>query len=285
MASDTRNVKLGVCKLYYDGIDLGYTKGGVEVQVTTETYKVEVDQFGKSPINELIMSRAVTVKAPLAETTLHNLVRIMPGATLVQTGGGAASGTITLGSNPTNSQTLIVNGKTVTFKTSGAIAANLEVNLGASATLTASALAAMLEASTDPAIAVASYSPAAAVVTVTYGVKGTEGNSFTLGAGTSAATLSGATLTGGTEPTASRVDVVNAVGLDLLSISKQLRLHPKDKLDTDQSEDFIVHKAGTGGALSFAYKFDEERVFSVEFNGYPDTTNGDKLFSFGNPVA
>lgn len=83
MASDTKNVKLGVCTVTFDGTDLGYTKGGVEVEVTTESKKVEVDQFGKSPINEIIMARMVSVKVPLAETTLENLVKIMPGATLI----------------------------------------------------------------------------------------------------------------------------------------------------------------------------------------------------------
>ena len=83
MPSDTKNVKIGVCKVTYDGVDLGYTKGGVEVQVETETYEVTVDQFGMSPINEYIQKRTVSVTCPLAETTLENMVKIMPGATLV----------------------------------------------------------------------------------------------------------------------------------------------------------------------------------------------------------
>lgn len=100
MASDTKNVKLGVCKIFFDGHDLGYTKGGVEVTVTTETFKVEVDQFGKTPIKEYIMGRQISVKAPLAETTIQNMAALMPGATIsgapgsevlsVTTGTGAA---------------------------------------------------------------------------------------------------------------------------------------------------------------------------------------------------
>jgi hypothetical protein len=87
MASDTKNVKLGVCSVFFGGVDLGYTKGGVEVEVQTETHEVEVDQFGKSPIDEVIMGRTVTAKVPLAETTLENLVAIMPGAKLVDNSG------------------------------------------------------------------------------------------------------------------------------------------------------------------------------------------------------
>ncbi|EOD9812545.1 hypothetical protein ACJ8GG_003588, partial [Acinetobacter baumannii] len=69
MASDVKNVKLGVCKIMFDGVDLGFTKGGVDVTVSTETHKVQVDQFGQTPINEYILGRTVVVKAPLAETT------------------------------------------------------------------------------------------------------------------------------------------------------------------------------------------------------------------------
>jgi len=83
MASDTKNVKLGVCSVSFNGVDLGYTKGGVDVEVKTTTKEVMVDQFGNSPVNEYILSRTCTAKVPLAETTLDNLVKIMPGAVLV----------------------------------------------------------------------------------------------------------------------------------------------------------------------------------------------------------
>ncbi len=81
--SNTQNVKLGVCRVTFGGTDLGFTKGGVEVSVETQTHEVTVDQMGDTPINEYITSRSCTVTVPLAETTLENLVRVMPGATLV----------------------------------------------------------------------------------------------------------------------------------------------------------------------------------------------------------
>ncbi len=89
MASSTENVKLGVCTVTFGGEDLGYTKGGVEVEVTTTTHKVMVDQFGDTEIDENIMGRTVKATVPLAETTLENLVAIMPGATLVDSGATA----------------------------------------------------------------------------------------------------------------------------------------------------------------------------------------------------
>jgi hypothetical protein len=171
MASDTKNVKLGVCTVFFDGVDLGYTQGGVQVTVKTDTHKVNIDQFGKTTVNELIMSRDVSAKVPLAETTIENLVQIMPGATLVGTGANQS------------------------------------------------------------------------------------------------------------------VEVDSGIGIDLLSIAKELRLHPIAKAPTDYSEDFVIPLAATAGALDFAYEVEKERIFSVDFTGYPDPVTK-KLFKVGAaPVA
>ena len=172
MASDIKNVKLGVCKVTFDGQDLGYTKGGVEVSVKTETHKVMVDQFGKTPINEYIMGLEVQVKVPLAETTLENLVKIMPGAALV---------------------------------------------------------------------------------------------------------------TDSVDPTKKVVNVPTGIGSNLLDIAKELVLHPIGKPDSDKGDDFTVFKAATAGALQFSYKLEDERVYSCEFNGYPDAQG--KLFAVGDTTV
>lgn len=290
MPSDIKNVKLGVCQVFFGGIDLGYTRGGVEVTVSSETKRVEIDQFGKTAINELIMGRKVMVKVPLAETTLYNLAATMPGASIVSTGGVAATGTITVTTNPTNGQTIIVNGKTVTFKTAGtekADAYSLEVALGATAAATAANLAAALNKSNVPEVALATYTVAAAVVTVTSKFKDTTGNSFTLLTGTAAGavTMSGGTLTLGANGTKTRADATSGTSINLLTTAKELRLHPQANVATDYSEDFILPVANTAGGLNFAYKLEDERIFNVEFNGYPDTANGNRLFSIGDPTA
>lgn len=290
MASNTKNVKLGVCQVFFDGVDLGYTKGGVEVTVKTDVHKVEIDQFGKTAINELVMGREVMAKVPLAETTLENMVAIMPGATLAYTGGSVATGSITIATNPADGETILVNGKTVTFKTA-VVDAAAQVAIGANAAATAANLQVFLQASTDPLVAYASYTVAGAVVTVTYGapvmfgstgMKAAEGNLFTLVTGTAAAkvTMSGATLSGGTDPTAKVVTVTSGVGYDLLSIAKELRLHPYGKPLSDKTDDFVLLSAATAGALTFAYKLEDERVFNTEFTGYPDPVTGN-VFRLG----
>lgn len=282
MASNTKNVKLGVCSINYGGEDLGYTKGGVEVMVTTDTHEVEVDQFGKTIVNEIIMKRNVKVKVPLAETTLENLVKIMPGATMVSDG-ARATGSLTIATQPTAGQTVIVNGKTFTFK--AAAAGPFDVTIGANAAGSAANLAVVLSNSADAAINAANYVAAGAVVTATYDGRGIEGNDFTLASGTAGAsiTVSGATLTGGVAVTKARVEVTTGVGVSLLDIAKALVLHPTDNLDNDLSEDFVVPLAATAGALQFSYEVDKERTYPVEFTGYPDG-NG-KLFYVGDGSA
>lgn len=160
----TTNVKLGVCTIKFGGTDLGFTKGGVEVSVETESHQVMVDQFGSTPISEYITGRTCVVKVPLAETTINHLAAIMPGATIVGT--------------------------------------------------------------TDP-----------------------------------------------------YAQVTTGVGTELLAIAKVLRLHPKALSGADVTQDFIVPLAATTGAISFAYKLDEERIFNVEFKAYADSAG--KLFYYG----
>lgn len=169
--NDVKNVKLGVCKVLFDGQDLGFTKGGVDVTVATETHEVQVDQYGQTPINEFVMGRTVSVKVPLAETTLENLAKIMPGATLISDG-----------------------------------------------------------------------------------VSNT-----------------------------ARVDVPTGIGASLLDYAKTLILHPIGKAESDKSDDFTVHLAATAGALDFAYKLEDERIFNCEFKGYPNPQG--ILFSVGDPLA
>lgn len=81
--SSAQNIRMSTCKVTFDGNDLGLTIGGVDVKVASTTHETKVDQFGDTVANEFIMGRTITVTVPLAETTLQNLVAIMPGATLV----------------------------------------------------------------------------------------------------------------------------------------------------------------------------------------------------------
>lgn len=281
MASSTKNVKLGVCRLYYGGIDLGLTKGGVEVSVTTETYKVEVDQYGKTPVKEQIMGRQVTAKAPLAESTLQNMAQLMPGAALV-TDGVRASGTLTFGA-VTTATTATIGGQAFTFVNSNP--GIYAVKIGATAQETIENFVSTVNrAGLQKSIGgVVAEQTSATVVTIRAVDPGTAANAVTLAAA-SGITASGANLAGGVAETKIRMDVTTGTGIDLLEFAKELRLHPINKADTDFSDDFVIHEAATPGELQFAYKLDAERIFNANFMGYPHPETG-KLFSIGNPNA
>lgn len=293
MASSTKNVKLGICKIYFDGADLGYTQGGVEVSVSTETFKVEVDQFGKTAINELIQGRTASVTVPLAETTLQNLVATMPGATLT-TDGVRATGKYTFTAQPLNNSILTIGGQAFTFVTATPTGAT-QIKIGATLLGTLQN-AKMAIDSFQWAAGTAVYS--AGGVNTSINALGTElsvtaidfgtlGNAVALVAGSAPqtnATASGANLAGGVDMTRGRVDVASGAGLDMLSIAKVLRLHPKEKAESDYTDDFVMWRAASSGALQFAYQVDGVRVYNTTFMAYPDPNSPTaRMFSMGDP--
>lgn len=80
----TENIKLGTCTVTYDTQDLGLTSGGVEVTVETSTYGSTTDQFGETVVKEIVTGRNVSVTVPMVETTIDNLLLIMPEAEKVE---------------------------------------------------------------------------------------------------------------------------------------------------------------------------------------------------------
>lgn len=282
--SNTENVKLGPCKITYDGVDLGYTKGGVEVTVETSTYQVTVDQFGEAPIDEYVTGRTVTVNAPLAETTKKNLERIMPGASVTGKGATRATGSIKVTANPTDGDTLDVNGVVYTFRDDATLANDIAI--AGTAEGTAAAIQAKLSKATYSKVIVADYAvngESNTQIDVVYKNEGLAGNEFTLATTAEELTVT-ANLSGGSNGT-ERVEVTNAVGTSLLKIAKELRLHPIANADDDYSDDFVVPAAGVAGAMNYSYMMDQERTYPTEFKGYPTKVEGkDILFYVGAPL-
>lgn|SRR5574343_60612 len=112
------------------------------------------------------------------------------------TAGTQATGTLTAGSNPANADTIDINGVTFTFVTGSSTATN--VHIGSTKEDTMTELAAVLNASANASISVATYTVAGAVLTITYDAGGADGNAYTLADSTGAKiTRSAATLAGG----------------------------------------------------------------------------------------
>lgn len=91
--SDITNVKVGVCSVTYNGVDLGHTKGGVEVTYEPSYHDVTVDKYGETIVEKYLMGEKMTVKAPLAEFTVANMKVAIPQGTFA----GAANKRLTVG--------------------------------------------------------------------------------------------------------------------------------------------------------------------------------------------
>lgn len=91
--ADITNVQVGQCSVTYNGVDLGHTKGGVEVSYEPVYKDVMVDKYGETVVEKYLTGQKLTAKVSLAEYTIANLRVAMPKAQFA----GAANARITLG--------------------------------------------------------------------------------------------------------------------------------------------------------------------------------------------
>lgn len=91
--ADITKVKVGACSITFNGVDLGHTKGGVEVTYSPVYKDVAVDMYGETVVEQYLIGEKLTAKVPLAESTIANLKVAMPNTTFA----GAANARITLG--------------------------------------------------------------------------------------------------------------------------------------------------------------------------------------------
>lgn len=76
--ADITKVKVGVCSVVYNGVDLGHTLGGVEVSYEPSHYDVTVDQYGETVVEKVLTGEKLMAKVPLAEKTIANLKAAIP---------------------------------------------------------------------------------------------------------------------------------------------------------------------------------------------------------------
>lgn len=165
---------------YRIGFETGYSTGSATVtlsfsQASTTAGIVRVDSVNS---NTSVDAHVLTALSGI--TTLA---------------GTAASGNIAFAANPSNSDTIELNGVTWTFVTSGATGA--QTNIGATLSDTMTQLATDLNASVNASLTPATYTGTSTSISVTYDTVGTAGNAYTLRSGTLNGTPSGPTLSGG----------------------------------------------------------------------------------------
>lgn len=152
---------------------LVFLQASVNVNIALSTY---------SSVGDTITATA------LLYSTAGNSYTLAKSGSNITIGGANFSG----GVNP---DTLTVNGTAFTF-VPGTPTGN-QIQVGATALLTAVNINTRLNASVVSGVAEADYSVSSLIVTVTYGTIGIAGNSFTLAEVSSSITISGGLLTGG----------------------------------------------------------------------------------------
>lgn len=84
---DISKIKLGPCKVTFDvggtaPIVFDTTKGGVVLTYEETTKETTIDQYGNTPVKEIIIGRNATIEVPFAEYDIDKLAKIIPGTTL-----------------------------------------------------------------------------------------------------------------------------------------------------------------------------------------------------------
>jgi len=72
----------GPCQIKYDGVDLGYTKGGVKFVDEVMKTEITYDQTGETVQNTVTKGRKSTVDVPLTNQQLSLIESLIAGATI-----------------------------------------------------------------------------------------------------------------------------------------------------------------------------------------------------------
>jgi hypothetical protein len=196
---------------------------GLFTQITAAGFHVTIDGTVKS-LTGMDFSTALNLNGVASIVT----AALSASGTCVWTGsqfeiisatsgaGVHASGTITFSGQPLADDTITVNGIVITFK--AASPTGNQVLIGSTADETAVNLYAFLANSVNVNIAASTYAVASGVITVTAVAVGTGGNAITLTESATNVVVSGATLTGGTNPSSVSYATAPASGTDVSTL-------------------------------------------------------------------
>jgi len=81
LSFDSDNISIGPCYVYFQGIHVGHTFGGVTVSVTQNTYELKSDQYGDTPLRVLDAGLVMEVTVNMTESTFANLKILFASAT------------------------------------------------------------------------------------------------------------------------------------------------------------------------------------------------------------
>lgn len=190
------------------------TSGGLDVTINGTVYLLTGMNFStQTNLNGV----ASVVTAALSGAGICTWTGSQFDIASTTTGAGiAATGTMTVATQPSPGDTVTVNGISIQFVASSP--SGNQVLIGGSAALTAVNLNTFLQASVSPNILQATYAVVGNVVTATYFQVGVAGNAFTLATSGAHVTVSGATLSGGTAPSSVSYVTSPASGQDVSAL-------------------------------------------------------------------
>lgn len=249
MAVSSEKIRLGSCDVTYNAVDLGATKGGVDVEISTEKYTVTSDQTGETPLKDIITGTTVTVTVPMAETDLQKLKQMLPQSVMTP-----ASGSVPTGRTVGGSSTYDVGDRTITTTGTGGgtfVVGQVVKFEGHRTSYTVKAVN-------------------GAVITV---------DPVSGGSGLEAPVEQAETITA--TASAGGVEIHTGVNIDLFNHAHLLKLHPHGLPVGNTEQDFTVYKAAPTANFSFKYELAGERIYEVEFSAYPDPANNNRIAAFG----
>ena len=78
---DSDNISIGPCYVFFAGVHVGHTFGGVTVSITQNTYELKSDQYGETPLRVLDAGLVMEVTVNMTESTFANLKLLFASAT------------------------------------------------------------------------------------------------------------------------------------------------------------------------------------------------------------
>ena len=80
-AFNSNNISIGPAYVYFKGVHVGHTYGGVSMSVTQNTYELKSDQYGETPVRVLDAGLVVEVTVNMTESTFANMKILFASAT------------------------------------------------------------------------------------------------------------------------------------------------------------------------------------------------------------
>ena len=78
---DSNNISIGPAYVYFAGVHVGHTYGGVSMSITQNTYDLKSDQYGETPVRVLDAGLVLEITVNMTESTFANLKILFASAT------------------------------------------------------------------------------------------------------------------------------------------------------------------------------------------------------------